>query len=184
MQIGVPDTHGVGFAAECRRQSSLVAQAALHEPDTLLWLEQVADTDGSRSASAAPVGMNRGDLVTVALQGDLGKPRPALVLQSTLFSMHPSVCVLLVTSTLQDAPLFRVGIEPDTRNGLRRASQVMVDKMQAVTRTRVGPVIGQVDHTTMLVVNRALAVFLGLASGEKSAPCQSRKCGLRKGGPP
>ena len=30
--------------------------------------------------------MKRGDLVTIALQGDYGKPRPALVVQSDLFS--------------------------------------------------------------------------------------------------
>ena len=48
VQRWVPDTRGPGFAAECRRQSLLVAQAAAHESDTLLWLEQVADTDGWR----------------------------------------------------------------------------------------------------------------------------------------
>ena len=107
--------------------------------------------------------MKRGDLATVALQGDLGKPRPALVIQSDLFSDHPSVAVLPVTSTLQAAPLFRIGIEPDARNGLRQPSQVMVDKMQAVPRSRVGPVFGRVDDATMLAVGRALAVFVALA---------------------
>jgi mRNA interferase MazF len=107
--------------------------------------------------------MKRGDLVTVALQGDLGKPRPALLIQSDLFSDHPSVAVLPVTSNLQAAPLFRIGIEPDASNGLRQPSQVMVDKMQAVPRLRVGPVFGRVDDATMLAVNRALAVFLALA---------------------
>ena len=48
VQIWVPDTRQPGFAAECRRQSLLVAQAAEHEADTLRWLEQVADTDGWR----------------------------------------------------------------------------------------------------------------------------------------
>ena len=32
--------------------------------------------------------MNRGDLVTIAMQGDFGKPRPALVIQSDRFSEH------------------------------------------------------------------------------------------------
>ena len=107
--------------------------------------------------------MKRGDLATVALQGDLGKPRPALVIQSDLFSDHPSVAVLPVTSTLQAAPLFRIGIEPDARNGLRQPSQVMVDKMQAVPRSRVGAVFGRVDDATMLAVGRAQAVFVALA---------------------
>ncbi len=107
--------------------------------------------------------MKRGDLLSVALQGDLGKPRPALVIQSELFSAHPSVTVLPVTSSLHAAPLLRIGIEPNTRNGLRQPSQVMVDKPQSVPRSRLGPVFGRVDDETMLAVNRALAVFLGLA---------------------
>jgi mRNA interferase MazF len=107
--------------------------------------------------------MKRGDLLTVALQGDLGKPRPALVIQSDYFSEHPSVTVLPVTSNWQATPLFRIGIEPNTGNGLRQPSQVMVDKPQSVPRSRLGPVFGHVDDETMLAVNRALAVFVGLA---------------------
>ena len=41
--------------------------------------------------------MKRGDLVTVALSGDYGKPRPALVIQSDLFDEHPSITILPVT---------------------------------------------------------------------------------------
>ncbi len=48
VQIWVPDTRSAGFAAECRRQSRLVAGATEHEDETLRWLEQVADTDGWR----------------------------------------------------------------------------------------------------------------------------------------
>jgi mRNA interferase MazF len=107
--------------------------------------------------------MKRGDLVTVALQGDLGKPRPALVIQSNLFSDHPSVAVLPVTSTLLAAPIFRIDIEPDASNGLRQPSQVMVDKIQSVPRSRIGPVFGLLDDTTMLAVDRSLAVFLAVA---------------------
>lgn len=48
--------------------------------------------------------MKRGDVVTVALQGDLGKPRPALVIQSDLFDAHPSVTILPLTSDLRATP--------------------------------------------------------------------------------
>ena len=52
--------------------------------------------------------MKRGEFVTVALQGDFGKPRPALVVQSDKFNdTHATVTVLLVSSELVDAPLFR-----------------------------------------------------------------------------
>lgn len=107
--------------------------------------------------------MRRGDLVTVALQGDVGKPRPALVIQSDLFDAHPSVTILPVTSELRDAPLFRISVNPGELNGLSKPSQVMVDKPQSVAREKVGTVMGHLDDETMLAVNRALAVFLGFA---------------------
>ena len=107
--------------------------------------------------------MRRGDLVTVALQGDLGKPRPALVIQSDLFDVHPSMAILPVTIELRDTPLFRILVNPGEQNGLAKPSQVMVDKPQSVERKKVGAVFGRLDDETMLAVNRALAVFLGFA---------------------
>lgn len=107
--------------------------------------------------------MTRGDLVTIALPGDYGKPRPALVIQSDLFGAHPSVTILPVTSELRDAPLFRIAIAPSAVNGLRKPSQVMVDKPQTVARAKIGKTIGRLDDKVMLGVNRALAVFLGFA---------------------
>jgi len=64
--------------------------------------------------------MKRGHFVTIALQGDFGKQRPALVVQSDMFDEHATVTVLLVSSTLVDAPLFRVKVQPDTANGLKK----------------------------------------------------------------
>jgi len=107
--------------------------------------------------------MRRGDLVTVALQGDFGKPRPALVIQSDLFDAHPSVTILPVTGELREAPLFRVAMEPSELNGLSKTSQVMVDKPQTIARDKIGEVFGRLDDETLLTVNRALAVFLGFA---------------------
>lgn len=107
--------------------------------------------------------MRRGDLVTVALQGDIGKPRPALVIQSDLFDTHPSVTILPVTGELRDTPLFRISVKPSELNALTKSSQVMVDKPQSVAREKIGAVIGRLDDEVMLAVNRALAVFLGFA---------------------
>jgi mRNA interferase MazF len=107
--------------------------------------------------------MRRGDLVTVVLQGDLGKPRPALIIQSDLFDALSSVTILLVTSELRDAPLFRILVNPTELNGLAKPSQVMVDKPQSVAHEKVGAAFGRLDDEIMLAVNRALAVFLGFA---------------------
>jgi mRNA interferase MazF len=107
--------------------------------------------------------VKRGDLVTISLSSDYGKPRPALVIQSDLFDAHPSVTVLSVTSELREAPLFRVRVEPTDDNGLRRSSEVMIDKTHTVAREKIGKTIGQLDDESMLAVNRGLAVFLGFA---------------------
>ena len=82
--------------------------------------------------------MRRGDLVTVAVSGDFGKPRPALVIQSDHFDATATVTVLLISSTLVDAPLIRLAVEPGAENGLRKPSQVMIDKAITVQRDRVG----------------------------------------------
>ena len=107
--------------------------------------------------------MKRGDVVTIALQGDYGKPRPALVVQSNLFDSHPSVTILPITSELRDTPLFRVDVEPNDANGLRKKSQIMVDKAQTIARAKIGKTVGRVDDQTMMAVTRLLAFFLGFA---------------------
>jgi mRNA interferase MazF len=105
--------------------------------------------------------MRRGDLVTIALPGDFGKPRPALVIQSDQFIETATVSVLLLTGTLVDAPLIRMDLAPAPDNGLRKASQIMVDKVMTVRRDKVGEPFGRLDDKTMVSVNRALALFLG-----------------------
>ena len=106
--------------------------------------------------------MKRGDLVTVAVSGDYGKPRPALVVQADAFDLHPSVIVLPLTSELYDAPLFRVTVAAGEATGLRVPSQIMVDKATAVPRVKLGARIGEVDRATIQSVDKALRGFLGL----------------------
>jgi mRNA interferase MazF len=106
--------------------------------------------------------MRRGDLVTIALSGDYGKPRPALVVQADAFAEMNSVTVLRVTSELHDWPLFRITVEATGDTGLERRSQVMVDKAATVPRSRIGQRIGCLDANTMEAVSTALMKFLGL----------------------
>jgi mRNA interferase MazF len=106
--------------------------------------------------------VRRGDLVTIALQGAYGKPRPALIIQSDLFAEHPSVTILPVTSDLRNTPLFRIAVDADEHNGLSKLSEIMVDKAQTIPREKVGNVFGRLAEEDMLAVSRALAVFLGV----------------------
>ncbi len=106
--------------------------------------------------------VNRGDVVTIALPGDYGKPRPALVIQSDAFSALDSVTVLRVTSDMHNFPLFRITVEPNSENGLVKRSQIMIDKAAAVPRAKIGHRIGRIDTDTMRQVSDALFDFLDL----------------------
>ena len=107
--------------------------------------------------------MKRGDVVTVAVQGDYGKPRPAVIVQSDLFNeAHPSITLLPLTSTIIDAPLLRLTIDPGRTNGLSRVSQVMVDKVLTLPRDKIGDTIGRLEEDVMIRVTRALAMWLGI----------------------
>lgn len=107
--------------------------------------------------------VKRGDLVTVSAQGDYGKPRPAIVIQSDFLNAADSVLVVLLTSTIADAPLYRLTVEPTAENGLKVVSQVMVDKVMAYPRAKCGPVIGHLSAADMLALNNMLSVMIGLA---------------------
>jgi mRNA interferase MazF len=107
--------------------------------------------------------MRRGDVVTVAVSGAYGEPRPAVVVQTDLLNdTHESVVVCLVTSLVVDAPLLRLTVEPSPQNGLRRRSQIMVDKVVSVRRGKIGSRVGTLDDETILGLSRALAFVMGL----------------------
>jgi len=98
------------------------------------------------------------------MNGDFGKPRPVLVVQSNLFNeTHPSVTVVPLSGTIIDAPVFRMTLDPTPENGLRKVSQIMIDKVTSVRRDRMGAVIGRLGDDQMVKITRALAVWLGIA---------------------
>ena len=107
--------------------------------------------------------MKRGDLISVALPGDYGKPRPALVLQSDIFDHIHSISVLPLTTDVVDAPDSRIEIIPTDDNGLRFTSYVMIDKTSTIRRSKVGYVIGRITDDDMAAVTRAFARFFGVA---------------------
>jgi mRNA interferase MazF len=107
--------------------------------------------------------VKRGDLITVAVSGDYGKPRPAVVIQSDSLEETDSVLVCLITSTLEKASHRRLDLAASDETGLRMPSQAMADKILTARRDRCGPVIGKVDATTMGALGRLLTLVMGLA---------------------
>jgi mRNA interferase MazF len=108
--------------------------------------------------------MRRGDVVTVVVTGDFGKPRPAVIVHTdALPAEHASVVVCQMTSEFSDASDFRVTVDPTELNGLRVRSQVMADKPVTIRRERVGRRIGHLEGPDIARLNIALAFVMGLA---------------------
>lgn len=108
--------------------------------------------------------MKRGEVWTVSGGKDYaGKPRPVVIVQDDSFDATDSVTVCAFTTDRTDAPLFRLLVEPNQRNGLRSPSRLMVDKVTTVPRSKVGEMIGRLDDEDLVRLNQAVMVFLGLA---------------------
>jgi len=111
--------------------------------------------------------MKRGEIWTVAGGAAyVGKPRPAVIVQDDRFDANDSIVVCPLTTDPTPAPIFRLSVQPGTRSGLRSACRVMVDKLTAVSRRRLGQPIGSLTAEEMRAVNRAIFVFLGLSETE------------------
>lgn len=108
--------------------------------------------------------MRRGEIWAVAGAGDYAaKPRPVVIVQDDRFDATASITVCPFTSDPTPAPLFRLPVEPGEGNGLRAASQLMVDRITTVRKDRLGARIGRLSDEDVLRLNRAMMVFLGLA---------------------
>jgi mRNA interferase MazF len=108
--------------------------------------------------------VKRGDVVVIVAPGDVGKPRPAIVIQADeLGDQTTSVIVCPMSSELVGTPLLRPIVEPSVQNGLRARSQVMTDKLVALRRDRIRQTIGTLEEEARERLDRALLIVLGLA---------------------
>jgi mRNA interferase MazF len=105
-----------------------------------------------------------GDIITVAGGKDYaGKPRPAVIVQEDSFDATDSITICAFTTDTTEAPLFRLVVEPNARNGLRAPCCLMVDKITTVPKSKLGERIGRLDDEDLLRLNQAMFVFQGLA---------------------
>ena len=108
--------------------------------------------------------MKRGEIWTVSGGKDYaGKPRPAVVVQDDSFDATNSITICAFTTDQTDAPLFRLPVEPNARNGLRAPCRLMVDKITTVPKAKIGDQIGRLDEEDLVRLNQSMLVFLGLA---------------------
>jgi mRNA interferase MazF len=113
--------------------------------------------------------MKRGDIWTVAGAKDYaGKPRPVVIVQDDSFDATGSIAICAFTTDDTQAPLFRLAIEPNERNGLRAVCRLMVDKITTVPKSKIGARVGRLDDKDILRLNQAMLVFLGLAASART----------------
>ena len=116
--------------------------------------------------------MKRGEIWTASGGSDYaGKARPVAILQDDHFDMTDSITVCGFTTDPTEAPLFRLAVEPNVSNGLRITCRMMVDKITTVPRSKLGLRVGCLADEDLMRLNRAIVVFLGIASvtGRRSA---------------
>ena len=110
--------------------------------------------------------MKRGDVVIVAdpSAGDFAaKPRPAVIIQnSAVATSHPSVTICIISGQLTGLSLFRLPVPADGETGLRKASEICIDKVQTVWTHRVGKHVGRLTDQQMFAVDQALRSWLAL----------------------
>lgn len=125
-------------------------------------------------AEAARV--KRGDIWTVSAGSDYaGKPRPVVIVQDDSFDATDSISVCAFTTDPIDAPLFRIAVAPNDRNGLRVDSRLMTDKITTVPKSKLGERIGRLDDEDVVRLNQALLVFLGLAVSPRTGRGKTEK---------
>jgi mRNA interferase MazF len=113
--------------------------------------------------------MRRGEIWTVAGGKDYaGKPRPVVIVQDDSFDATDSITVCAFTTDPTEAPLFRLAVEPNERNGLHAPCRLMVDEITTVPKSKAGAKIGRLDDEDILRLNHAVVVFLGLAASSKA----------------
>ena len=113
--------------------------------------------------------MKRGEIWTVAGGAAYArKPRAAVIVQDDRFDANDSIIVCPLTTDPTPAPIFRLSIQPSGRTGLRAPCRLMVDKLTAVPRRRLGKLVGSLAAEEVRALNRAIFVFLGLSETEGS----------------
>ena len=108
--------------------------------------------------------MKRGEIWSVAGgPGYAGKPRPVAIVQDDRFEGLESITFCPFTTNPTPAPLFRLPVKPSEGNGLTEDSNLMVDKITTVPRSKMGKRVGYLSDEDIVRLNRAVIVFLGLA---------------------
>ena len=108
--------------------------------------------------------MRRGTILIGQAPGDFTtKARPYLVVQAdTALDAPKTLTVCPLTTTLIGIGRIRIAISPTPENGLGEVSEIEVDRITTMRRTRFDPVIGTAAPDIMNKVDASLRRWLAL----------------------
>jgi len=109
----------------------------------------------------------RGEIYLVNFEPSFGheikKIRPALVIQNDVSNEYSRITIVAaITSQFKNPPRPREVILDGHKTGLLKTSAVVLSQIQSVDIERLGKKLGKADHATMLHINEALKISLGL----------------------
>jgi mRNA interferase MazF len=112
----------------------------------------------------------RGEIYLVRFDPPVGheirKTRPAVIIQNDVSNRYsPVTIVAAISSQFSDPPFPReVMIEPE-ESGLAKRSAVIVNQIRSVGRRRLAKRLGELSGQSMLRVDEAIKISLGLIEG-------------------
>ena len=110
----------------------------------------------------------RGDIFIVNFDSTIGseikKTRPALVLQNNIGNKHSSVTIVAaITSHDPNEKLYPTEVFIEAKEGgLDNDSAILLGQIRTVDKQRLINKLGSVSTATMLEVNKALDISLGM----------------------
>ncbi len=109
----------------------------------------------------------RGEVYVVAFDPTVGseikKTRPAVVLQNNIGNRHGNTTIVAAVSSQFDTKLYptEVYVNPPD-GGIEKPCVVLLNQVRTIDKRRLGKRLGVLRHETMMRVDRALEISLGL----------------------
>jgi mRNA interferase MazF len=116
-------------------------------------------------------------VVLIVAAGDIGKPRPAVMVQAEVLGDETTSVIRIripMSSDIEQIGRLRPMIEPGDGKGIHARSQVMIDKVVALGRSRIRRTVGRLPQEDMDRVGRSPADrSRACAVNEPSGPAAS-----------
>ncbi len=122
---------------------------------------------GSPRETGQEIRPRRGEVYFVdfdpAFGAEIGKTRPAVILQSDVWNRTSPVTIVAAVTSKGGTRRYSTDVSISTREGgLWMDSRVLLNQIRTVDKRRLGRRLGFVSPTTMARVDRALRASLGL----------------------